>query len=231
MNQQACQRHRKRALIRRAKEKRPQPFKWSRGEKVADWLRPAIEAVWPFVFTPWKFPSLEKIKNPIRTKNLKRRIAIAKVTQVMIHCKDTLTLWAAYPDKKKGWEVVTGRGVDYLVKQTGLSLSAVRGALTDMRWERLIETFRRRKRLADGSVVPTTAIRLVRVRLFEVFGISHLINEARKDEANKLIDELTPLIEAGQSIASWLLKRFEVAQSILLDPALEVTPTSALLPL
>lgn len=226
MNDAARELHRQRTLTGRARKNHPQPFKPPAGKKVADWIPSALTAVWSYVFSPWRFSDLEKINNLFRTKSLERRIAIALVAQVMIYCKDTLTLWAAYP-KNKGEFV--GRGVEYLAKQTGLSLSAVKGALKDMCDAKIIKTFRRHKR-TDGGAVPTTAIRLVRVKLFEVFGIAHLMNEARKAAANKLIDKLTPLITAGKSITSWLYKRFEVAQSILVDPALEVSPTSALLP-
>lgn len=230
MSPEAREHHKVRTRTKRARAANPQPFKWARGERVADWMRPAFDCVWPYVFAPEKFSDLEKINNLFRAKSRPRRIAIALVTQVMIYCKDTLTLWVAYPDKKKGWEVVTGRGVDFLMEKTGLTLCAVRGALKDMGAAGLIQTFRRHRRLPDRRVVPANAIRLVRANLFEAFGIAHLMNKARKAAANKLIDEVAPLIAAGKSIASWLLARFEVAQRILLDPAREVSPTSALLP-
>lgn len=231
MNKAARERHKILTRTRRAVAAKPRLFKIPSGLKVADWIPTAVnDAIPPYVFAPEKFRDLEKINNLFRAKSRQRRIAIAMVSAVMICCKDTLTLWAAYPNKKKGWEVVTARGVKYLVKQTELTLCAVQGALKDLRDAKLIQTFRQHKKLDDGRVVPATAIRLIRVKLFEVFGIAHLMKEARKKAANKVIDEVTPLITAGKSIASWLYKRFEVAQSILLDPALEVSPTSALLP-
>lgn len=229
MSPEARERHRKRALRKRAKEARPQPFKLPPDKKVADWIPVALAAFWAFVFSPWKYPALEKINNLFRTKSSERRIAIAKVLQVMVYYKDTLTLWVAYPSPKKDGEFI-GRGVDFLVRETGLTKAAVKGALKDLCDAKLIETYRRRARLADGGMGYGCAIRLMRRELFDVFELTHRMTEARKEAANKVIDQLTPIIETGRSITRGWLSRFKVAQNILLDAALEVTPTSAPLP-
>ena len=147
-------------------------------------------------------PTLDLANGSNRQQRSERREACILMLSALLKYTDLASLRVGIPTPD-GFLSIT---VDYLTKQTGMTLRRAERALDDLKAAGLVTIAQRRKRLPDGSWRGLTAIKAVSRHLFSLFGLGGMLkrerNKASKRQAKKSGNRET----AGQARLALALK-------------------------
>jgi len=139
-----------------------------------------------YYYSPRKvIPSLDLANGSERQQRSERREACVLLLTALLKYTDLTSLQVGIPTQD-GFLSLT---VDYIAKQTGMTLKRVERALADLKTSGLVTIAQPRKRLPDGSWKGRAAVKAISRHLFTVFGLDRRLKKerakARKRPARK----------------------------------------------
>ena len=134
-----------------------------------------------YYYSPRKvIPSLDLANGSQRQQRSERREACLLSLMALLKYTDLASLRVGIPTQN-GFLSLT---VDYLAKQTGMTLKRVERAMADLKAAGLVTVAQPRKRLPDGSWKGLAAVKAISRHLFAVFGLGRMLQRER-DKASK----------------------------------------------
>ena len=125
-------------------------------------------------------PSLDLANGSNRQQRSERRESCLLTLSALLKYTDLASLRVGIPTPD-GFLSIT---VDYLTKQTGMTLRRAERALADLKAAGLVTIAQPRERLPDGSWRGLTAIKAISRHLFSLFGLGGMLKRER-DKASK----------------------------------------------
>ena len=127
-------------------------------------------------------PSLDLANGSERRQRSERREACIRLLSALLKHVDLTTLQVGMPTAG-GFMSYT---VDYIAKQTGMTLKRVERALGDLKAAGLVTVTERRKLLPDGTWKGLAAVKTVSRHLFGAFGLTRMLKKERDKAAGRL---------------------------------------------
>lgn len=153
---------------------------------------------------------LIKVKRQVRSE---RREAVASVLCYMMSYTNFATLHLGVVDQGTGKFVRFG--CQHMADKTGLSLSRIWGALSDIRKWGYANTIRKSERDSEGELVHTVAVRSISVKLFQELGLFtkfQKFQEKAKKTLKKKLDQIKNRI--SKETLSAYIRDIEAAEGL-----------------
>ena len=144
-----------------------------------------MERMTSYYFRPRKvIPSLDLANGSQRQQRSERREACICLLAALLKYTDLASLRVGVPTSQ-GFLNLT---VDYLAKQTGMTLKRTERALADLKSAGLLTVSQARQLQADGTWRGLAAVKAVSKNLFGVFGLAVMLKKER-DKASKRLKQ------------------------------------------
>ena len=168
------------------------------------------ERLQDYYYSPRKvIPSLDLANGSQRQQRSERREACLLSLTALLKYTDLTSLRVGIPTQG-GFLSLT---VDYIAKQTGMTLKRVERALADLKTSGLVTLSQPRKRLPDGAWKGLAAVKAISRHLFTIFGLDRRLKQERtkaskrlKQKARQWSLEVDKATRAGQARLALALK-------------------------
>ena len=156
-----------------------------------------------YYYNPRKLiPSLDLANGSQRQQRSERREACLLSLMALLKYTDLASLRVGIPTQD-GFLSLT---VDYLAKQTGMTLKRVERAMADLKTTGLVTLAQPRKRLPDGSWKGLAAVKAISRHLFALFGLGGMLQRERDKASKRLAKKFKHRETAGQARLALTLK-------------------------
>ena len=127
-------------------------------------------------------PSLDLANGSERQQRSERREACVLLLTALLKYTDLTSLRVSIPTQD-GFLSLT---VDFIAKQTGMTLKRVERALADLKTSGLVTLSQPRKRLPGGSWKGLAAVKAISRHLFAIFGLDRRLKQERTKASKRL---------------------------------------------
>ena len=127
-------------------------------------------------------PSLDLANGSERQQRSERREACVLLLTALLKYTDLTSLRVGIPTQD-GFLSLT---VDFIAKQTGMTLKRVERALADLKTSGLVTLSQPRKRLPDGAWKGLAAVKAISRHLFAIFGLGRRLKQERTKASKRL---------------------------------------------
>ena len=136
-----------------------------------------------YYYNPRKLiPSLDLANGSQRQQRSERRESCLLSLMALLKYTDLASLRVGIPTQD-GFLSLT---VDYIAKQTGMTLKRVERALADLKTSGLVTIAQPRKRLPDGYWKSLAAVKAISRNLFAIFGLDRRLKQERTKASKRL---------------------------------------------
>jgi len=149
-----------------------------------------------YYYSPRKIiPSLDLANGSERQQRSERREACVLLLTALLKYTDLTSLRVGIPTQD-GFISLT---VDYIAKQTGMTLKRVERALADLKASGLVTLSQPRKRLPDGAWKGLAAVKAISRHLFAIFGLDRRLKKERAKASKRLARKTGKQAPNGQA--------------------------------